>query len=164
MDSSALVKRYANETGSLWVRSLTDPQAGHDLFTAHITEIEVVAAIARKIRTRETALHAALRTQRCSLATHRLGAAAAETSSDPGYCLKTTGGPLTRVPVRLTRTSTRSAMWRKGMPWVIPKSLRSKAMVPVIAPDPVPLPERVRCRVSGLETPRMVNVPGTSKV
>jgi predicted nucleic acid-binding protein len=48
MDSSALVKRYANETGSLWVRSLTDPQAGHDLFTAHITGIEVVAAIARK--------------------------------------------------------------------------------------------------------------------
>ncbi len=57
MDSSALVKRYANETGSLWVRSLTDPQAGHDLFTAHITGIEVVAAIARKIRTREIALH-----------------------------------------------------------------------------------------------------------
>ncbi len=25
MDSSALVKRYAHETGSLWVRSLTDP-------------------------------------------------------------------------------------------------------------------------------------------
>jgi predicted nucleic acid-binding protein len=27
MDSSALVKRYANETGSLWIRSLTAPQA-----------------------------------------------------------------------------------------------------------------------------------------
>src|SRR5215510_6866015 len=37
-------------------------------------------------------------------------------------------------------------------------------MVPRISPDPVPLPERVRCRVSGLETPRMVNVPWTSKV
>jgi hypothetical protein len=47
MDSSALVKRYANETGSLWIRSLTAPQAGHDLFTAHITGIEVVAAMAR---------------------------------------------------------------------------------------------------------------------
>jgi len=47
-DSSALVKRYANETGSLWVRSLTDPQAGNDIFIAHITGIEVVAAIARK--------------------------------------------------------------------------------------------------------------------
>jgi uncharacterized protein len=47
-DSSALVKRYAHETGTLWVRSLTDPQAGHDIFTAYITGIEVVAAIARK--------------------------------------------------------------------------------------------------------------------
>src|SRR2546427_7959635 len=57
MDSSALVKRYANETGSLWVRSLTDPQAGHDIFTAHITGIEVVAAIARKTRMGEIAAH-----------------------------------------------------------------------------------------------------------
>ena len=49
-DSSALVKRYANETGTRWVRSLSDPQAGHAMFTAHITGIEVVAAIARKTR------------------------------------------------------------------------------------------------------------------
>jgi hypothetical protein len=55
-DSSALVKRYANEPGTLWVRSLTDPQAGHDIFTAHITGIEVVAAIARKTRLREIAV------------------------------------------------------------------------------------------------------------
>jgi predicted nucleic acid-binding protein len=54
-DSSALVKRYAHETGTLWVRSLTDAQAGHDIFTAHITGIEVVAAIARKTRLREIA-------------------------------------------------------------------------------------------------------------
>jgi len=56
-DSSALVKRYANETGSLWVRSLTDPQAGHDIFTAHITGIEVVAAIARKTRMGDISAH-----------------------------------------------------------------------------------------------------------
>src|SRR5215831_8531270 len=37
-------------------------------------------------------------------------------------------------------------------------------MVPVITPVPVPFPARVRCKVSGLETPRMVNVPCTSKV
>jgi uncharacterized protein len=54
-DSSALVKRYAHETGTLWVRSLTDAQAGHDIFTAHITGIEVVAAMARKTRLREIA-------------------------------------------------------------------------------------------------------------
>ena len=56
-DSSALVKRYAHETGSLWVKSLTDPQAGHDIFTAHITGIEVVAAIARKTRMHEISAH-----------------------------------------------------------------------------------------------------------
>ena len=56
-DSSALVKRYADETGTRWVRSLSDPQAGHDLFTAHITGIEVVAAIARKTRMGEIAEH-----------------------------------------------------------------------------------------------------------
>ena len=56
-DSSALVKRYANETGSLWIRSLTDPQAGNDIFTAHITGIEVVAAIARKTRRGEISEH-----------------------------------------------------------------------------------------------------------
>jgi predicted nucleic acid-binding protein len=49
-DSSALVKRYAHETGSLWVRGLTAPQVGNDIFIAHITGIEVVAAIARKTR------------------------------------------------------------------------------------------------------------------
>jgi uncharacterized protein len=58
-DSSALVKRYADETGTLWVRSLTDPQAGHDIFTAHITGIEVVAAIARKTHMGEIAEHEA---------------------------------------------------------------------------------------------------------
>jgi uncharacterized protein len=64
-DSSALVKRYANETGSLWVRSLTDPQAGNNIFIAHITGIEVVAAIARKTRMGDISEHdaaAAIRT------------------------------------------------------------------------------------------------------
>ena len=81
-----------------------------------------------------------------------------------GYCLKTTGGPLTRAALRLILTSTRSAILMKGMPLVIPYSFRSKAMVPRITPEPVPLPSRDRCKVSGLETPRMVNVPWTSKV
>jgi len=64
-DSSALVKRYANETGSLWGRSLTDPQAGNNIFIAHITGIEVVAAIARKTRMGDISEHdaaAAIRT------------------------------------------------------------------------------------------------------
>ena len=49
-DSSALVKRYAQEAGSSWVISLTDPGAGNELFTAFVTGAEIVAAIARKAR------------------------------------------------------------------------------------------------------------------
>ena len=36
------------------------------------------------------------------------------------YCLKTNGGPLARFPLRLTVTSTRSAILTKGMPLFIP--------------------------------------------
>ena len=49
-DSSALVKRYAQETGSAWVEVLTDPQAGHHLYVARITAVEVVAAVTRRQR------------------------------------------------------------------------------------------------------------------
>ena len=63
---------------------------------------------------------------------------------DGGYCLKTTGGPLTRLPLRSTVTSTRSAILMKGMPLFIPYCLRSKAIVPLIVPEPVPLPVIVK--------------------
>jgi hypothetical protein len=36
------------------------------------------------------------------------------------YCLRLTGGPLTRVALRLTFTSTRLAILIKGMPLFIP--------------------------------------------
>src|SRR5260370_12587109 len=81
-----------------------------------------------------------------------------------GYSLKTSGGPLTRLPLRSTLTSTRSAILMNGMPLFIPNSLRSNAIVPVTVPSPVPLPVIVNVSVSGLETPRMVNVPGISRV
>jgi len=37
-------------------------------------------------------------------------------------------------------------------------------MVPLISPTPVPTPETVNVNVSGLDTPRIVNVPGMSNV
>jgi hypothetical protein len=37
-----------------------------------------------------------------------------------GYCLKTTGGPLTRFALSATVTSTRLAILMKGMPLFIP--------------------------------------------
>jgi hypothetical protein len=50
LDSSAVVKRYAEETGSAWVAAVTDPQVGHRLYLARITAVEVVAAMMRRQR------------------------------------------------------------------------------------------------------------------
>jgi predicted nucleic acid-binding protein len=49
-DSSALVKRYVNEVGTPWVRGLTHRNAGHQIFLARITAVEVTAAVARRRR------------------------------------------------------------------------------------------------------------------
>lgn len=50
-DSSALAKRYIREAGSGWMRALTDPAAGNRIYTAHVTAVEIVAAVARRVRT-----------------------------------------------------------------------------------------------------------------
>ena len=50
LDASALIKRYADESGSSWVRSITDPAADHTIFLAEITLAEVAAALAAKQR------------------------------------------------------------------------------------------------------------------
>ncbi|MGH9843991.1 MAG: type II toxin-antitoxin system VapC family toxin, partial [Blastocatellia bacterium] len=46
-DSSALVKRYAQETGSVWVETVT---SRHYVFLARITQVEVIAAVERRKR------------------------------------------------------------------------------------------------------------------
>jgi len=50
LDTSALSKRYVQETGTTWVRALIDPAAGHTLLTARITMVEVYSALARRRR------------------------------------------------------------------------------------------------------------------
>lgn len=50
VDASALVKRYADEPGSTWIRHITDPQAQHTILLAEITLAEVAAALAAKHR------------------------------------------------------------------------------------------------------------------
>ena len=50
-DSSALVKRYVNERGTVWVTSLIDPVAGHEIFLARLSGVEVLSAIKRRERT-----------------------------------------------------------------------------------------------------------------
>ena len=50
IDSSALVKRYINETGSAWVLGLFDPTLQNEVFIAAITGVEIIAAITRRAR------------------------------------------------------------------------------------------------------------------
>lgn len=47
-DTSALVKRHVIEAGSAWVRSLVRAKAGHRIYIARITALEVVSAITRR--------------------------------------------------------------------------------------------------------------------
>lgn len=49
-DSSALAKRYVNETGSQWLRALMTPNPNRQIYVAAITSVEVIAAIARRQR------------------------------------------------------------------------------------------------------------------
>ena len=50
VDSSGLVKRYAEETGSDWVDSIIDSPVGNFIYVVSITEVEVSSAIARRLR------------------------------------------------------------------------------------------------------------------
>jgi predicted nucleic acid-binding protein len=49
-DTSALVKRHVTEVGSSWVRALTAAKAGHTLYIASITAVEMTSAITRRQR------------------------------------------------------------------------------------------------------------------
>ncbi len=60
LDSSALVKRYVAEIGTAWVTGLMDPAAGNLLYIARLTGVEVVSALARRLRSGSlSAVHAA---------------------------------------------------------------------------------------------------------
>ncbi|MFI5456931.1 MAG: type II toxin-antitoxin system VapC family toxin [Isosphaerales bacterium] len=48
LDTSAVVKRYVQETGTAWIRNLAAPSAGHFIYLAGITEVEVTSALARR--------------------------------------------------------------------------------------------------------------------
>ena len=47
-DTSALVKRHVDETGSKWVRSLIRAKTTYRIYIARITPVEVFAAITRR--------------------------------------------------------------------------------------------------------------------
>jgi hypothetical protein len=44
MDSSSIVKRYANEVGSAWVMGITDSATGNEIYVVRLTGVEVVSA------------------------------------------------------------------------------------------------------------------------
>jgi uncharacterized protein len=50
VDSSALVKRYINETGSQWMLNLCNPDSNHDIVIAAIAGVEITAAITRRAK------------------------------------------------------------------------------------------------------------------
>ncbi|MCB0165723.1 MAG: type II toxin-antitoxin system VapC family toxin [Anaerolineae bacterium] len=53
LDTSALVKRYALETGSKWIMALTTAASGHDIFVSRLAGPEMIAAIFRKVKVKE---------------------------------------------------------------------------------------------------------------
>ena len=50
LDSSALVKRYVAEAGTVWVDHLCDAASGHTLYTVRISAAEIIAALFRRVR------------------------------------------------------------------------------------------------------------------
>jgi predicted nucleic acid-binding protein len=61
LDTSALVKRYVVESGTSWVTTITDAGSGNEIWTARLAGPELIAALFRKVRTREIRLRAAQR-------------------------------------------------------------------------------------------------------
>lgn len=57
LDSSALVKRYVNEVGTLWIQNLTSTKTGHLICIGRITTVEVVAALARRVKSGSLTAH-----------------------------------------------------------------------------------------------------------
>ena len=50
LDSSALIKRYITEQGTVLVRSITLPSAGHTIILAQVTQVEIVSGVFRRRR------------------------------------------------------------------------------------------------------------------
>ncbi len=50
VDTSALAKRYINETGSAWVLSWVEPSAGNIIVVCDITPVEVFSLLQKRLR------------------------------------------------------------------------------------------------------------------
>ena len=50
LDSSAIIKRYVSETGSVFVENLTNLKSGNLILLARITQDEVASAFYRRLK------------------------------------------------------------------------------------------------------------------
>jgi uncharacterized protein len=50
LDTSALVKRYIVETGTMWLRTLATTNKGNIIIVSRIAEVEAMSAVARRQR------------------------------------------------------------------------------------------------------------------
>lgn len=50
LDTSALIKRYVREQGSLWVQTVTDLKTRNSLMMARITWVEMLSGLTRRQR------------------------------------------------------------------------------------------------------------------
>ncbi len=50
LDSSAIAKRYINETGSTWICNLFDQALNNQFFITAITGVEIISAITRRAK------------------------------------------------------------------------------------------------------------------
>jgi predicted nucleic acid-binding protein len=56
MDSSALVKRYVVETGTIWIQTVASPSSHNRIIVARISWVELLSALARREREGSLAL------------------------------------------------------------------------------------------------------------
>jgi predicted nucleic acid-binding protein len=61
LDTSALVKRYITEDGTVWLRQLFEPAQGHEFFIVRVTGPEFIAALQRRVRTKDIRMMMATR-------------------------------------------------------------------------------------------------------
>ncbi|MCL1466703.1 type II toxin-antitoxin system VapC family toxin [Argonema galeatum] len=97
LDSSALVKRYVPETGTVWISAIADPQVGNLLFAVRITWVEVLSALAR--RQREGSLSANEVAQAIQTFRDDLNTQYQVTAVDPAL-LETAGQLVMQYPLR----------------------------------------------------------------
>ena len=50
LDSSAVIKNYLSETGSIWLRGLVNAAPRHELYVSRLAHVEVIAALTRRAR------------------------------------------------------------------------------------------------------------------